>query len=332
MKIKISKDLILFLICIPLFLCCTFYISSRMNNINLPSYSVENKSKMGYNVFFQALKELNVPVYRTLNSVEDHDNSNIQIVVQGGNFNINDVKIKRWVNNGGVLVYLRSENSSLTEYGRNPKIKGKMKVYKYNKGTIITLNASYLTNETLTKDTGKAYELLKEIDDYKHKKIYFNEANLFSADKKSLWDCIPMEIKYIIYQFVIILAAFFYYKGKRFGKVIPLYEEEEREENEYLYSAASLYRQAKCWDIMVESYYKSFLKKVNHSSCEWLKYWESEKLPNLDKAKKVYKFMNVKEAKIKSKEYIQIVNILEQLINDLEKRRDLYWKTLKRPQ
>lgn len=332
MKIKRNKDLILFVILIPLFLCGAFYASSRMNN-QMPSYSVENKSQTGYSVFFESLKELNLPVDRTLNSVKNYDNGSIQIAAQGGNFDVNGSEIKNWVNDGGILVYLTTENSLLTEYDRSPKVKGNFKIYKYNKGSIISLNANYVTNKTLTKDTSKAYALLKEINSHNYKKIYFNEAHLFaSADKKSLWDSIPMEIKYIIYQFIIVLCAFLYYKGKRFGKIMPLYDEEERSENEYLYSAASLYRQAKCLDIMAENYYKSFLKQINYSNDDWLEYWEREKLPQASKAKKVYEFMNNGKLKLKAKEYIQIVNIIEQLTNILKRRRDLYWKDLKTPQ
>jgi hypothetical protein len=332
MKIKRNKDLILFVILIPLFLCGAFYASSKMNN-PIPSYSVENKSQTGYSIFFEALKELNCPVDRTLKAVKDYDNSNIQIIAQGGNFDVNDSEIKKWVSDGGILVYLTTEDSLLTKYESKPEVKDNFKIYKYHKGSIISLDADYITNKTLTKDTTKAYELLKEINSHNYKKIYFNEVHLFaSADKKSLWDCIPMEIKYIIYQFIIVLAAFLYYKGKRFGKIMPLYDEEERSENEYLYSAASLYRQAKCLDIMVENYYKSFLKQINYSSDDWLEYWEREKLPQGSKAKKVYEFMNNTKLKVKVNEYIQIVNTLEQLTNILKKRRDLYWKDLKRPQ
>lgn len=332
MKIKRNKDLILFIILIPLFLCGAFYASSRMNN-QMPSYSVENKSKTGYSVFFESLKKLNFPVERTLKSVKNYDNDNIQILAQGGNFDVNGSEIKKWVNDGGILVYLTAENSLLNEYDRKPKVKGNFKIYKYHKGSIITLNTSYMTNKMLTKNTSEAYALLKEINSYNYKKIYFNEAHLFElADKKSLWDSIPMEIKYIIYQFIIVLCAFLYYKGKRFGKIMPLYDEEERNENEYLYSASSLYRQAKCWDIMAENYYKNFLKQINYSNDDWLEYWEREKLPQISKAKKVYEFMNNGNLKLKAKEYIQIVNIIEQLTNILKRRRDLYWKDLKTPQ
>lgn len=332
MKVKRNKDLILFVILIPLFLCGAFYASSRMND-QMPSYSVENKSKTGYSVFFEALKKLDLPVDRTLNPLKSYGNGNIQIVAQGGKFDVNSSEVKKWINDGGILVYLTTENRLHNEYDMTPEVKGNLKIYNYHKGSLITMSASYITNKTLTKDTKEAYALLKQINSNNYKKIYFNEAHLFApADKKSLWDSIPMEIKYIIYQFIIVLCAFLYYKGKRFGKIMPLYDEEERSENEYLHSAASLYRQAKCWDIMAENYYKNFLRQINYSNDEWLDYWERERLPHFGKAKKVYEFMNNTKLKLKVKEYIQIVNIIEQLSNTLNRRRDLYWKDLKTPQ
>jgi hypothetical protein len=196
---------------------------------------------------------------------------------------------------------------------------------------LIVDNVDNLTNKTLTKDTYYAYELLEVIHTYSDKSIYFNEAHLYSnSSSKSLWDAVPIEFKYIIYQILMVLAAYIYYKGKRFGKPLPLYEEVERNENEYLYSAASLYRAAGAWDLMIDNYYEDFLKLMDCSNEGWLEYWENEKLPALDKAKEVHNFINNKKAKANAKEYIQVVSTIEKLKKIYQKRREVYWKTLKK--
>ena len=332
MKKRNNKDLILFILIIPLFLFLAFYISTRMEK-RLPPYSVVNKSKMGYSVFYESLKKLNYPINRTLKPVNEHQTNSVQIISPGGKFDINDQGVKQWVEKGGILVYLTTETTSHIKYGTSVQTKGNIKMYTYHKGSIISADADFIANKTLVKDTSNAYELIEKIGNLSYKKLYFNESYLFSSSStKSLWDTVPLEIKYIIYQMIIALVAFFYYKGKRFGKTIPLHAEVERSENEYLYSASSLYRQAKCLDLMVDNYYKDFLKRFKGNEEDWLEYWEIEKIPSLHQARKVYEFMKYKKAKtkIKSKEYIQIVTMIEYLNKILDKRRDLHWKTLKK--
>lgn len=134
----------------------------------------------------------------------------------------------------------------------------------------------------------------------------------------------------IIFQLILVMMAYFYFKGKRFGKIIPLYEEVERSENEYLYSVAYLYKKAKCMDIILEIYYKSFIRKIPMAwHDDWLKYWEEEGLASYSQAKKIYHLMNNQERNLNRKELISYINTIEKLKKVLDKRRDLYWKTLK---
>ena len=330
MKKRVSRDLIIFIILIPVFLWITFQISSRISN-QLPNYSIINKSKMGLSVFYETLNELDYPVERSLKTITSENERTVQIAVIGGDFDINDMKVRNWIGSGGILVFLTNEKYPNIGYGVAPEIKGNISLYKYPKGMLIVDNVDNLTNKALTKDTQYAYELLEVIHGYSNKKIYFNEAHLYSDPSSiSLWDVVPTEFKYIIYQLLIVLAAYIYYRGKRFGRPLPLYEEVERTENEYLYSAASLYRAAGAWDLMLDNYYKNFLRTINCRDEDWLEYWENEKLPALDKAKGVFYFINRNGAKANAKEYIQVVSTIEKLKRIYEKRREVYWKTLKK--
>jgi hypothetical protein len=330
MKARRSRDLIIFLILIPIFLWAAFYISGRIEN-KLPAYSVINKSSMGYSVFYESLRELKLPVERSLKPVASQDTNSIQIVVPGGSFDINSEETKAWLNKGGILVHLATENFRLLEFVAKPEIKDKLIIYKYGKGMVIGYDAFAATNKQLMSKTDNAYELLTEIGKQGNKKIYFNEAHLFEAEtNKTLWDYVPLWIRFIIFQLIMSLAAFFYYKGKRFGKPIALYEEVERNENEYLYSASSLYRQAKAYDLMAENYYSNLLRELKADEEDWLEQWEREQLPELNKAKQVHTFMKDMKGKKKPKDYIKIVSYIEQLTNMLKKRSDSYWKALKK--
>lgn len=330
MKKKQSKDIILIIILIPLFLWGAFFISSRMEN-KLPRYTVINKAREGYSVFYEALKDLKYPVERTLRPISEQDLDTIQIVTEQGALDINGEDIKAWVKKGGKIVFLSPRPLGKIDYEDVSPIKqGSITNYNYHKGKIIVSDVSYFTNEALMEDVSKAYNLVSEVDGNSYKKIYFNEYNIFvQGQKRSLWDYTPLGIRIIVYQLALVLIALYYYKGKRFGKPIPLYEEVERSENEYVYSTASIYRQANCWDIMVESYYTSLLKEMNSTHEQWLESWERKDLPSINNAKKVYDFMNNKKEKYDKNKCLQIINTIEELKSILTKRRDSYWKTWK---
>ena len=329
MKKRISKDLFIFMILIPLFLWSAFFISSRMEK-QLPSYSVINKSRMGCSVLYEAMKELNYPVERTLSPISSYDVNSLQIVPNGGSFNVNSEEVKDWIGKGGTLIYLSPLDLSFINFTTEFKSRGNMLVYEYKAGTIIVADALSITNKAIGKNSKDAYGILLEIEDKTLDKIYFNEGYLFTEGyKRTLWEYIPLGVKFILYQLLITVVGIFYFKGKRFGKNIPLYEEVERSENEYLYSAAALYKQAKCYDIMVENYYKSFLKEVKLSHETWLEYWEKENLPKVEKAKKLHKLMPLTK-KVKIKEYYETIMTIEELRNVFRKRRDSVWKTMKK--
>ncbi|MFW6287209.1 MAG: hypothetical protein ACOC2J_00480, partial [bacterium] len=287
----------------------------------------------GCSVFYETLQELDYPVERTVEPVQSFDSDNIQIVAARSfyTFNANDPEIEEWVKDGGKLVYLNPEQIYLNMNDLVLEEKGEIEIHHLGQGEIIVFDLDYITNRNLLKETENAYSLLKVISDYEYTKIYFNESHIHTAaPTKTWWDIIPMSIKFVFYQLLLSLLAYFYYKGKRFGKPVVYSEEEERIENEYLYSAASLYKQAGSWDLIIDNYYQDFLKQLGYSEDEWLDYWKRGDLPSLHNAKRVYKYMKNLDGKPGEKQAIQIINIIETLKSHLEKRRDQYWKSLKK--
>lgn len=330
MKPRVNKDILIFVILITLFLGLAFYISN-LNGSKEPKYSIKNRSKQGYSIFFEALKELDYPVERTIEPVYEQAINSVQLVPPGEGFDPNDKRIKEWVGKGGILVYLSDGNLGYVNYGKISKLNNGPMVYNYQKGMIIKADGASIANKALIKDKDDAYELLTLFNDKPYEKIYFNETHLVAqAQQKSLWDYMTTEYKFITYQILLVVFAYFVMKGRRFGKPLPLYEEVEREGNEYLYSASALYRHAKCWDLILENYYKSFLRQINSNNDNWLNVWLQQDLPSPGRARKVYEFMHRPSGKARVKEYIQVLAALEQLKNILKKRRDSYWKALKR--
>ncbi|MCM0647932.1 DUF4350 domain-containing protein [Clostridium swellfunianum] len=330
MKARKSRDLIIFLILIPIFLWAAFFVSSRMEN-KLPAYSVINKSSMGSSVFYETLRQLKLPAERSLKPVIEHDINTIQIAASGGSFNLNSEELKTWLNQGGTLIHLAPESFRVVEFDLKPEIRGKFIIYKYGNGIVVGYDAFQITNKQLMSNTAGAYELLEEIGKQGNKKIYFNESHLYDKpSNKTLWDYVPLWLRFLVFQIILSLAAFFYCKGKRFGKPIALYDEVERTENEYLYSASSLYRQTKAYDLIADIYYSNLLRQLKSNEEEWIEEWERQGLAELNKAKQVYEFMKDTKLKKKNKDYTRIISVIEQLNKVLKKRRDLYWKTLRK--
>ncbi len=331
MKTRVNKDVAVFSILILLFLLIAFYISN-MKGGNKASYSAENKAKLGCSIFYETLKELRYPVQRITEPIEEKDPYNIQLVLSGEGFDVNSKKVKDWVARGGTLIYLTEGSVNNIEYG---KISGTDKgiiISNYEDGKVISGDVRNVANKAIIKDKNYAYELLRIMDDNTYENIYFNEAYLETAAmQKGLWEYLSTENKFIVYQLLIVITAFFIYKGRRFGKPIALYEEEERDGSEYLYSASALYRHAKCWDLILQNYYNSFLRKMPSGHDEWLELWEKQQLNSLDKAIYVFDFMHRTGGKIRVKEYIKALTAIENLMDILNRRRDSYWKTLKKP-
>jgi len=308
--------------------------SGDKNNKSIP-YSVLNKGSKGVSVIYEAMKDLSYPVKLDLSNIENKDYDNIQFVIlpnHNSRFDINADSIKTWIKKGGKLVCLYEEIEdtrldygkevdSFTMYGENSA-----SVFSYEDGMVLIGDSGLINNKTLSRNTDGAYWILQQIDKWGYSRIEFNEFYHYSGDKKkSLWDDIPKGIKFMLYQVAFLIAAIIFYKGKRFGKPIPLYEEVERTENEYILSVASLYQKAGCWEVVFESYYRDFLLEVQglfgkneRINEEWIELWEKKKLPKLNKAKELYDFIeseinDIKNKRKKSKKYLEMISIIESL-------------------
>lgn len=328
---KSIKDIIWCIVLIPFIIYIAFFIANRFNS-KYPDYSVLNKSQSGLSVFYEALEELDYPVERTEEEINLISNDNIQVLVVSDLYFLNTDSFSgnEWVESGGILINLIPvENNFLLNLfvDQIEEIDRR----EIGEGYMITMNLHNFSNQTLVRETSYAYKLLEVFEEHNYNKIFFNESFLFSdTEQLSFWGVIPLEIKFIIYQIILSLMAFFYLKGKKFGKPIPLYEEEERLENEFLYSTASLYKKAACRDIVIENYYNDFLKEFGFSKEYWLDDWQEEELPLFKKAKKIYNFMEKNKKEINEKELIEMINILEKLKSHLKKGREINWKKIKK--
>jgi len=339
LKLKSKKEIIFIIFLVPLFLLVSLNFGNGKDWTG--SYTVLSKGDKGFSGVYKTLKALNYAVKLENNNLKKVQKDSLQIIVQSRNFDIESEEVKDWIYNGGKLLCLKtSDTDKVVLYGQVVKQTDDIfTTVQYGKGYLVFANGDSFTNKGLLKSTDNAYSILQEIDSLGYKKICFNEFYFYnSGEETSLWGNMPISFKVIIYQFIFLIAAILFSRGKRFGKIVPLYEETERTENEYIYSVASLYKQGKCWDVIIESYYEEFigefrkgysrLEEINKGN--WYKYWEKEQLPSSNKAKKLQEFMGSQSKKGKAKEYIQMIQNIEQLKKTLKKRRENHWKELKR--
>lgn len=338
MKTKDKRYLIILLILFPVFLWLSITFTND-NEESLKPYSVLNKGKEGVSVIYQVFKDLGYDANLTLTEVNYQDIYSAQIVIEPNEpykLEADQDIIKDWIRDGGSLIYLAPKWKSIDlDYGEEIDqffLSGEeqAKAYLYNDGLLIIGDPKLLSNKTLTTNTDGAFWIAMLLEDMNVKSIGFNEYyNYFEGQKPSLWRDIPSGIKFTIYQIVLVIAIIIYYYGKRFGKVAPLYEEVERAENEYIYSAASLFRRGELREDVVINLYNDFLSfledKIGYYSIEsttsWVEAWEQEKLPDINEAQKLYGFVNsIKEGKkISSKEMLEVISNIEHLKKILTK-------------
>ncbi len=337
------------LILFPIFLWVTLTFTDDNENSFKP-YSIFNNGEKGVSVIHKSLSELGYTSSLIIREVSSQDISTAQIVIESERpykLDFNSEIIKNWVGNGGTLIYLVPYWGSLAvNYGSEidsyaTKELVEAKAYSYNKGLLVMGDPIILSNKTLTRDTNGAYWIVAQLDNRGIESIGFNEYyHYFEGLKPSLWRDIPSGIKFTIYQVILVLIIIIYYYGKRFGKVVPLYEEVERIENEYVYSAASLFKKGELREDAILNLYDSFLSlfedntghKSTSNDVKWINIWENEKFPDVNKAKKLYNHVETikKGKKISSREMLEIVDIIEHMKKIIDKGRETHWRELKK--
>lgn len=346
MKAKNKENLIILLVFFPVLLWLTLTFTDD-NEKSFKPYTVFNKGEKGVSVTYEALKELGYTANLILTEVESQAIGSAQIVIEPKRpykVDLNNENIKNWIRGGGVLIYLIPNwdemrfnyGTEIDSYTLNGDKHAK--AYSYDKGLLVIGNPDIINNKTLTINTEGAYWLLTQINKMDINNISFNEFyHYFEGQKPSLWRDIPAGIKLTIYQVIIVIAIVIYYYGKRFGKVIPLYEEVERVENEYIYSAASLFKRGELREDVILNLHDDFLCSFEDSyrynkSESWISIWEREKLPDMNMARKLYDYIsNMNDnKKISSKEMLEIVGIIEHLKKIVDKGREVHWREQKR--
>ena len=161
---------------------------------------------------------------------------------------------------------------------------------------IISASLDPLINLFIADDPAYAYLLFTKTWPYMAGRgIYHDEYYLlWMPDGSSLWMDMPLWLKMLLCQFLVVLAAFVLYRGKRFGKAKKYLEEEEPEEDQYPRAVGELYHRAGHWELALESHWHHFMEQLGRhlpsgkriTPDNWLECWEKEGYAGIHSARR----------------------------------------------
>ncbi len=329
MKSKSIREMIGFCMIAALLLGVMLFMAVRADG-SLPAYSVLNMGPDGFSVYRDTLKELGRDVKRIVAPVEEQPPANIQVVTSTWWDTGITPEMEAWVKKGGTLVVATANPQESIEGGVHVASENSIEAWRLGAGEILMLQPEGLTNKGMVKDTESSWNLTVRLTATNNRPICFNETALFPEQgSPSLWRMTPLWLKLIIFQILLVVGAWFWMKGRRLGKALPFSEETERTELEYLNSAAMFYQAAGCWHMMLDIYFRSLLRLMKSKDEDWLVLWEKEKLPDLNKAEDLSRFMANAHGHASSQEIRQRIMVVEHLKNVIRNRRQHPWKATK---
>ncbi len=318
MKSKGLRDSVLFGLIGTLALCIMFFAAVRVEG-NLPAYSVLNKSAQGYSIYRATLDELKITTAQTRGAIEAQSAPTVQVVAHPAWSGILEPEMAAWVREGGILVIPVPELPASIPGGELLSEKNGVKIWQLGKGRVLALSAASLTNRTLTKDTVPARTLTAELMALEKRPVLFNERLLFPENESpSLWAAVPLWLKLMACQLLIVAGAWFWMKGNRLGPPLPLTAETERTELEYLNAAAHFYQETGCLRLMFDTYYRSLLTLLKGGDQDWAEAWEREGLPDLEQAKALQRWVSDIPADCPPQEYRKQIMVIESLKNHIK--------------
>ncbi len=200
---------------------------------------------------------------------------------------------------------------------------------------IMTASLDPLINLMIADDPSYAYLLFTKTFPYAEGKGILHDEYylLWTPDGSSLWMDMPMWLKMLVCQLLLVVAVFFQYRGKRFGKAKKYLEEEEPAEDQYPRAVGDLYHRAGHWELALESHWHAFLLKLGKhmpsgkraTSDNLLACWEKEGYAGIHLARRVATLNGklrepVGPAKGKARMQKEIILMLQELEEIMTKR------------
>ncbi len=332
---KRRAEIFIAIVAIILFIIMALY-SAIEGSRQYPDYTVFSSKEYGASLIYDSLAIYGINVKTGYRRIDENTSiKDVYIIINPGYryFYDSDISdIGNFVKKGGRLIlaadlYLTSRIVSRLDVTLTDVYDGNYysQMLKYGDGLIMTLSAEDILNGRLKDYRFTGEEIAKVLSLWDYDSAVFNEYyHGFGDDSVSMWKDLPFAYKLVVYQLLIAFVFFILSISKRFGKPIPLYEEVERTENEYIYAMANFFRSSKHYNSAAESYYRRLLEETSLRYKTGFSYardnirdiWTREKLPQiqlLDRVISEYsKEFDKKRLKDFAKDVNDLINILKE--------------------
>lgn len=243
--------------------------------------------------------------------------------------NVKQLKIER--------EYLLETNRLESEHKITPLITEKQKYVfmevSYGKGTIYLHTSPLLfSNRDLPLGDNAAFavnlmEYISKINPKHPQTIWFDEYHNGFVSGQNIFNVMPLWLKLVLLQCIIILLVLFLYHAKRFGSPFPLPEPPRRSILEYISSTANLYRRAEARLSILRLLYTGFKHKICNFTGLALDTPTYQLISNLKSGKK-FKEKEFESFLIRCDGYLQKGRLTEQELLSLSKELEKWRKEL----
>lgn len=236
-----------------LIIVIAFVLTYFIDTGDRAAYSSFSTGGHGTSLLFDTLRYMDYPVRTSLKPLTAQtDTDNVYIIIQPRTppvtLEMADEMLE-WVRRGGRLVFLcRFHPATIIDRALNMPgryIGENFLLYQYGYGKIITGRASIITNNFLMKNYSYGQIIQTTLDRWNAERttenIFFAEYYHGFHTPQTFVGRVPLVMRLMLLQMVILSIIGLWHLGKRFGNPVPYYEEVEREENEYICALARLY-------------------------------------------------------------------------------------------
>ncbi|MCL1844790.1 MAG: DUF4350 domain-containing protein [Defluviitaleaceae bacterium] len=227
-------------------------------------FSVRSTGERGASLIFDTLRHMGYPVRRSYRPLTpETDTDSVYVLLQPRSPYINDAiasEMLEWVENGGRLVFLHwtypqtvfdraldNATNIPAPHRHNDNPPGVFHLYTHGDGAVLTGASVWIGNYNLMNNHLHGTRLQNVLSDWHAEReisvIFFAEYYHGLHTPQNFIGRLPLVLRLILLQMVILSIVAIWFFGKRFGNPVPYYEEIEREENEYVRALARLYSQ-----------------------------------------------------------------------------------------
>ena len=248
-----NKSLIIAIVVLAILLFVVSTAVSWLLNRNTdqyPDYSTISSNEMGLSLFYDTLQHMQFPVATLHRPAGEAGLNDVVLIVQPSRphvCNCMTEDILNWVRSGGRLIFLENSNDNVIDMAlENEQYTyiDSLRLYRLGLGEVLTGRADIVANINLMYNPSYGENIARLLSDWNPSLIYFAEYYHGFAANAGAIQQLPLSLQVVVFQVILVLIVLTIFFGKRFGSVIPYYEELERDENEQVLVLARLYKQA----------------------------------------------------------------------------------------